>query len=94
MVGSASPFSATKATEMLCVALQWSLCPLPLHRRFHRPPALCEMLGIQFEVGHTSRRGLRTSQIQRNKRRDVVDGKKRFSEARGNRAKYQYGLLN
>lgn len=92
--GSAFPFNAAKGTETLCVALRWSLCPLPLHCYFHRPPALCVMLSIPFEVGHTSCRVLSTLQIQQNKHGDVVDGKKWFSEAHGSRAKYKYGLLN
>lgn len=71
---------------MLCVALQWPALSSTSPLAFPSSPALRVTLGIQFEVGHTSRRVLSTLQVQPNERGDVVDGKKGFGEACGNRA--------
>lgn len=49
-------------------------------------PSSLVMLSIQLEVGHVARGTLSTLQIPPNNRGDVVDGKKRFSDACGNRA--------
>lgn len=86
----AAAFTVSTGTKAQChhghkalAALQWSLCPLLLPCHLHRPPALCVTLRIQSEVGLTSCRELSTLQIQHYKGGEVVDGKKRFSEARG-----------
>lgn len=46
--GSAPPFSATEGRETLCVALRWSLRPLPLPCHLHRP--LLFVLRLAFSL--------------------------------------------